>query len=89
MDIDVLTDESKKISELPELNEVSDSAYFVFERGSNSYKISYNDFKQYVFNNISTTIGLGTMAFKESVEYAKFAHPHSYSDFWFFPSYGP
>lgn len=29
------------------------------------------------------------MAFKESYEYAKFAHGHNYSDFWFFPSFGP
>ena len=89
MSVDVLPDSSKKISELPELKEVPDSAYLVFERGSSSYKISFSDFKNYVFSNISSELSLGTMAYKDSTEYSKFAHSHSYSDFWFFPSYGP
>ena len=85
----LLPNGSKKISELPEKDEVSPDAYLVFERGTTSYKISYENFRQYVVQNLSAYIGLGNMAFKDSNEYSKFSHSHNYSDFFFFPSYGP
>ena len=84
-----VSQESVRISELPALSSVLSSANFVFERGKQSYKISYESLKDYIFDNINTILDLGTMASEDKEKYAKFAHGHDYTDFWFFPSYGP
>ena len=80
---------SVRISELPALSTVLSNAMFVFERGNASYKISYESLKNYIFNNLSAILDLGSIAYEDREKYAKFAHGHDYTDFWFFSSYGP
>ena len=78
-----------KISELPALSCLSDDALLVVEHGTTSYKIPYSSFKNLVFNKISSVLSIGSMAYEDKEKYAKFAHGHDYTDFYFFPSYGP
>lgn len=80
---------SMKISELPLLSAATNTSWFVIERGTTSYRISYSDLKNYIFNNIDAVMNLGSIVHHDTEEYSKFAHGHDYTDFWFFPSYGP
>ena len=41
------------------------------------------------FNTKFQTIGLGSAAMCNGIEFAPFAHGHDYSDIWYFSSYGP
>lgn len=86
IDID---ESSRKLSELDRLSTINDNDYLVFERGDQSYKMSYSNFKQNVYSMISSRLGLGTISSHEADEFAKFAHGHSYTDFWYYSSYGP
>lgn len=81
--------DSKKISELERTSRLRDEDYLVVERSNTSYKISFANLKRYIGENLARMLNLQSMAFKESTEFAKFAHGHDYSDFWFFPAYGP
>lgn len=80
---------SVKISELPSLSALTDDAYFVIERGTTSYKLQYSSLRSSIFSILSSLVGLNSMAYEEADDYAKFAHGHDYSDFYYFPSYGP
>ena len=89
----MISDSSKKISELPWLSLVNDDAVFVFERANGttkqSYKISYKDFFSSLSAKVHERLGFRSMIYEESDAYAKFAHGHPYSDFYWYPSYGP
>lgn len=84
-----VSDESKKVSELEQVSSLLDDDYLVFQKDNHSYKLKFADFKQYVLDNISSYMGLSSMAFHDIEEFAPFAHKHDYTDMWFFPSYGP
>lgn len=51
--------------------------------------MSYSNFKQNVYSMISSRLGLGTISSYDAGEFTKFAHGHSYTDFWYYSSYGP
>lgn len=86
--------ESKKISELPNKEKLSDNDLFIFERtdedgNKKSYKISYSQIKDYVTDNLVKILNAKSMSYCDADDYAKFTHGHDYSDFFFFPTYGP
>lgn len=89
LDNSTLSLSSLKISELPCLSSVDNNALFVFERGSNSYKMSYKDLYACLSAQFNKIVKIRSMAYKQTYEYAKFGHGHEYSDFDYFPSYGP
>lgn len=84
-----VSDMSKKISELERVSALQDDDLLVMQNGEQSYKLKFADFKKYAVENISSYIGLSSAAFCDASQFAKFAHGHNYTDFWFFPSYGP
>ena len=49
----------------------------------------YSAFKEEVFKQFDANVGIKSMAYKQKEEYSKFAHGHNYTDFRFYPSYGP
>ena len=81
-----------RISELTELSSLNDDDYLVLQRNDGvrkqSYKISFNNFKSQFQKKINT-LGIGSAAYCNAIQFAPFAHGHDYSDIWYFPSYGP
>lgn len=82
-------DNNLRISELPKISALGNDDYLVLQRGTTSYKVKFSTFKTAFFNVLNSDLGLGTAASCDSMDFAKFAHGHEYSDFWFFPTYGP
>lgn len=82
-------DNNLRISELPKISALGNDDYLVLQRGTTSYKVKFSTFKAAFFNVLNSDLGLCTAASCDSMDFAKFAHGHEYSDFWFFPTYGP
>lgn len=93
MEYEEIDQSSKKISELPSLSVLPDDALFIVEHVSGqtsaSYKLPYKDFRAAIMPQLSASLKLGTMAQQDENAYALAAHGHDFTDFWFFPSYGP
>ena len=91
MDISLsdISQASKRISELDRVSSLLSDDYFIIEDGTTSYKVKYANFLCAFVDHLSTIVGFNTGAYSDADEYARFAHGHPYSDFGFFPSYGP
>lgn len=81
-------DNNLRISELPKLSALNDDDYLIIQDGTISKKVKFSTFKKFFFTEFNR-IGIGTAASCDSMQFAKFAHGHDYTDFWFFPTYGP
>lgn len=81
--------ESKKLSELEKIYHLSDDDYLILERDKRSYKIKYSNLKKFIAEHLAEILGLKSMAYKDKSEFAEFSHGHDYTDFTFFPSFGP
>lgn len=81
-----------RISEMPELSALGDNDYLVLQHSSGntkrSYKIPFSSFKTQFISKFNT-IDVKSAAFCDASLFAPFAHGHDYTDFWYFPSYGP
>lgn len=84
---------SMKISELSLLSEIPDDACFAIEVNRDgqhtTYKLPYRQLRDAALRQLSSMLQFGDMAYQDSGNYAYAAHGHDYSDFWFYPSYGP
>ena len=89
--IEEIDSSSKKISELSVLSSLPDDAMLVAENHttSASYKVKFSDLKTAAIAQLSAQMKLSSMAYKDKNDYAPAAHGHNFTDFWFYPSYGP
>ena len=89
MNVEEVNLSSVKLSDLPVLSSLADNSYIVVENGASSFKVPYSKFRQSMMSQLDQVMQLGTMSQHDLEEYSKFAHGHDYTDFYFFPSYGP
>ena len=83
-----ISDSSKKLSEIDVVSTLAADDLLIFERGQESFKIRYEDFKSYIASCLSSQLSVGSAALCNNSDFALFAHWHDYTDLSFFPSYG-
>lgn len=81
-----------RISELEEISSLANDDFLVLQRDTEdskqSYKVKFSNFKR-AFDSHLHEHGVKSAAQCAEDEFSKFAHAHDYSDFYYYPSYGP
>lgn len=66
----------KRISDLPNQNNLTDSTKFLISRDDKSYSVTYGQLLSSSFADILAGISVGSMAFEESWKYSPASHDH-------------
>lgn len=88
--ISVLSKESRKVSELPNVDRLLSSDIFVAESdsGYSGFKFAYGDLVGDLAARFRERMSLGSMACKETWEYSEIGHAHDYTKTAVTPFYG-